>query len=142
MDRQKRTRIRKFSKYADRIYALNPDLLHVLPGNARFMPYASVDLTEWKAGMIEQDPEVPVVGHAPTHRGVKGTRFIVDAVSRLRSEGVPFEFVLVEGLSNEEARKSFQREYVRRLSRRAGTDVKVLSERSGLPADVITDALS
>ncbi|MFH1723317.1 MAG: response regulator [Elusimicrobiota bacterium] len=42
----------------------------------------------------------------------------------------------------EEARASFQREYLRRLSRRAGTDVEVLSGRCGLPADIIADALS
>lgn len=41
----------------------------------------------------------------------------------------------------EEARKDFQREYVLRLSQRAGMDRKVLSERSGLPAELIAAAL-
>ena len=39
--------IAKSARYADRIYALNPDLLDVLPPQARFLPYANVDPREW-----------------------------------------------------------------------------------------------
>jgi len=41
-DARKRWRIAQFATYADRIYALNPDLLHVLPAQAEFLPYANV----------------------------------------------------------------------------------------------------
>jgi hypothetical protein len=34
---------------------------------------------------------------------VKGTRFILDAVRRLKSEGIQLEFVMVEGLAHTEA---------------------------------------
>ncbi|MFN8490933.1 MAG: glycosyltransferase [Caldilineaceae bacterium] len=108
-DQHKRWRINRFATYADRIFALNPDLLHVLPAQAQFMPYAHIDLQEWQPVKQEQGASTkpPVVLHAPSHRGAKGTRFVLEAVARLQSEGIPFEFVLVEQLSNAEARKLY-----------------------------------
>ena len=106
-DVHKRHRITKIAQYADRIYALNPDLLHVLPPQTQFMAYANVDPREWQP-VINSASDLPVVLHAPSHRGVKGTRFILEAVRQLEAEGVPFKFVLVEGLANAEAKKLYQ----------------------------------
>lgn len=107
-DRLKRERVAAFARYADGIFALNPDLLHILPVGARFLPYANVDVRN-----IEPVPpkatHAPVLLHAPTHRGGKGTRFLVEAVNRLKAEGIPFEFVLVEGLQHGEAMKLYAR---------------------------------
>jgi glycosyltransferase involved in cell wall biosynthesis len=46
--------------------------------------------------------------HAPTDRRVKGTRHLLDAVERLRGEGVELELVLVEGLSHAEALAAYE----------------------------------
>jgi glycosyltransferase involved in cell wall biosynthesis len=46
--------------------------------------------------------------HAPNHRGVKGTEFIVQAVERLRSEGLDVELVLMERMQNDEIRALMQ----------------------------------
>jgi glycosyltransferase involved in cell wall biosynthesis len=102
-DAAKRRAIKIFGDYADQIYALNPDLLHVLPDSSRFLPYANVDPRRYKPVEASKANTKPVVLHAPTHRSVKGTEFILTAIQKLRSEGVPFEFVLVEGLRHEEA---------------------------------------
>jgi glycosyltransferase involved in cell wall biosynthesis len=107
-DAHKRYRIGQFARYADRIFALNPDLLRVLPSQARFLPYANVDIRDWTPLPARETREVPLVVHAPSHRGVKGTRFVLDAVSRLQAEGVAFEFALVEGMSNAEARRLYE----------------------------------
>lgn len=109
-DRRKRRNIGMFSRYADCIYALNPDLLHVLPPAARFMPYSHVDLCEWKP-VSEGHPGTgrPLVVHAPSDQKVKGTRYVLDAVARLHAEGVPFDFLLVESLTNEEARRIYEK---------------------------------
>jgi glycosyltransferase involved in cell wall biosynthesis len=40
---------------------------------------------------------------------VKGTRFVLDAIARVQAEGIPCEFILVEGLSHTEARQLYQR---------------------------------
>jgi hypothetical protein len=111
-DEDKRQRISRFAKYADKIYALNPDLLHILPPQAEFLPYASVNLNEWTPSEVAGDVSGarPVVLHAPTHRGAKGTRYILEAVERLqREDKLDFEFTLVEGLALEDARKLYER---------------------------------
>jgi glycosyltransferase involved in cell wall biosynthesis len=108
-DAHKRYRIARFAEYADRMYALTPDLLNVLPSEAQFLPDSHLDLRDWRP--VENtcaDREIPVVVHAPTHRGVKGTRYVQDAVSRLQDEGVAFEFVLAEGIPNAEVRRIYQ----------------------------------
>jgi len=109
-DKSKRQRIKTFSEHADLIYALNPDLLHVLPMHAKFLPYAHIDLESWRCSHVisENTAERPVVIHAPSHRGAKGTRYILDAVERLRAEGLKFDFRLVEGLTQLEARKLYE----------------------------------
>ncbi len=108
-DAHKRFRIKKFTKYADRIYALNPDLLWVLPPHAQFLPYSHIDLRNWQpANNWHLGSKAPVILHAPSHRGVKGTRYILEAVSRLKSEGVPLELRLVEGVPHMEARRIYE----------------------------------
>ena len=108
-DEIKRKRILIFQKYADLIYALNPDLLNVLPEGSQFLPYASVDPRVWTPHFVNDMPHVPHLVHAPSHRLAKGTRFLVSAVERLKAEGVRFHFSLVEGLSNAEAKKIYEK---------------------------------
>lgn len=106
-DQHKRERIQFFDRHADLIYALNPDLLHVLPERAEFLAYASVDPREWIPVYPAETPVSPLVVHAPSHRAVKGTAFLLQAVERLRAEGVDFRFQLVEGLAHAEARRLY-----------------------------------
>lgn len=108
-DHEKRRRISIFDKYAHFIYAVNPDLMNVLPARAEFIPYACVDPEKWLPVRSEKyAPDIPHVVHAPSHRGVKGTKYIIDAFERLKSEGVQFRYTLVEGISNNEARKIYE----------------------------------
>lgn len=46
--------------------------------------------------------------HTPNHRGFKGTEFIVEAVERLKSEGLQVELVLLEKVPNEEVKAAMQ----------------------------------
>jgi len=107
-DAAARRRIRSFDRHADLIYTVNPDLLRVLPARARFLPYAHVDPRRWAEVGVSREAAPPLLVHAPTDRGVKGTRFVLAAVERLRAAGVKFRFRLVEGLSHEEARKVYE----------------------------------
>jgi hypothetical protein len=101
-DAHKRWRIAEFDRWADAIYALNPDLLRVLPARAKFLPYANVDPRRW-AVPDWRDRDVPLVMHAPSHRGIKGTRHVLAAVEQLKRDNIPFQFELIEGLTNEQA---------------------------------------
>jgi hypothetical protein len=106
-DERKKNRIKMFDQYADLIYALNPDLLYVLPLRAVFMPYA-IDTKSYEH-VKKKDISLPLVIHAPSHRGAKGTKYILAAVEQLRAEGVLFDFLLVENLSNSEAIKVYEK---------------------------------
>jgi hypothetical protein len=107
LDLRKRCRIHWFDEYADLIYALNPDLLWVLPKRAKFIPYANVNILDWTP-IVKKPAAKPKVLHAPSHRHAKGTSYIIEAVNRLNVEGIMFEFILVEGKSNDEARSLYE----------------------------------
>jgi glycosyltransferase involved in cell wall biosynthesis len=92
---------------ADKIYSLNPDLLEVLPKGSEFLPYATEAGLNPKILPFNQSSEF-VVGHAPTHRMVKGTDEIIRAVQNLRSKGYKVRLELIEGLSREDAQKKYQ----------------------------------
>lgn len=105
-DAHKRRRIRGWERYADAILALNPDLLHVLPKHAQFLPYANVDPADWLPLAPPQGR--PVIVHAPSHRGVKGTAHVIEAVRRLQAEGTDCELALVEGMPRADARAVYE----------------------------------
>jgi hypothetical protein len=109
-DEHRRRRIRAVDRHADAVFALNPDLLRVLPVRAEFLPYAAVDLAAWTP--TPPPPGRPRLLHAPTHRGGKGTRFVLEAVERLHAEGVRFDFELVEGVPRSEARRTYERSHL------------------------------
>lgn len=108
LDEIRRRRIRKVFRYADRIFALNPDLLHFLPGG-EFLPYASVNPVEW---MPDGAPRAmpPAAGpirilHMPTNRSIKGTRYVERACADLKARGFPVELALVEGVPHAQVRE-------------------------------------
>lgn len=73
-----------------------------------------IDTEKWVRNVSKdsnRDARKPVViGHMPNHRGVKGTEFLVDAIERLKSEGVQVELLLIEGRQNDEVRTLLQTE--------------------------------
>ncbi len=103
-DGRKRRRIAGFDRWANFIFTVNPDLCRVLPDRARFVPYASVFPEDWRPPEPRPGNPVPLVLHAPSNRDLKGTAHVLDAVDRLRREGVAFDFRLVEGLPHHEAK--------------------------------------
>jgi len=99
MDAIRHKRIRKVFAYADKVFALNPDLLHFLPG-AEFLPYASVNPVEWTARESHSKGSADVgpirIVHMPTNRSIKGTKYVEQACAQLQAEGISVELVLVE----------------------------------------------
>jgi len=107
-DEWKRRAIGRVARYADRIYALNPDLLHVLPLGARFLAYANVDPLDWRPS-VKPLGDPAVVLHAPTDREAKGTRFLCAAVDELKRKGLRLELALVEDLPHDQVRPAYER---------------------------------
>jgi glycosyltransferase involved in cell wall biosynthesis len=92
---------------ADKIYSLNPDLLEVLPRGSEFLPYATEATIHAKILPFNNRKEF-VIGHAPTHRIVKGTDVVIEVVSKLRAQGHMVRLELIEGLPREEALKKYE----------------------------------
>lgn len=108
-DAFKRRSINRLAKYANQIYSLNPDLLHVLPLSAKFIPYSHIFLDDWLPIYNQLQNRPLRILHAPSHRKAKGTEFLLDALDKLKIEGFDFELLLVEGLSNSEARNIYEK---------------------------------
>lgn len=102
-DEWKRNQIALMAKHAAGIYAVNPDLLNVLPSSAEFVPYGHVPLKDWEPRYDQAAHDRLVFAHAPSNRNVKGTDLILAAMSELKSEGYKFELDLIEGVNNADA---------------------------------------
>ena len=107
-DSQKRIQIQRMSKFCSKVYGLNPDLLYVLPEGAEFLPYSHISFEEWEAHYTQTMNRPLRIGHAPSNRKGKGTDFVISALEELKAEGYEFEFVLIEGVSNAEAKLIYQ----------------------------------
>jgi len=107
-DEFKRVSIARLCALAHETYSLNPDLLHVLPEGAKFVPYSHVFLDEWIPNFSDEESRPLRIVHAPSNRRVKGTDCIIGALSRLKDSGYSFELILVEGVPNSEARKIYE----------------------------------
>ena len=107
-DALKRSQISLFSRICEKVYALNPDLLHVLPREAEFLPYSSVDLAKVIPSFTQLENRPLRICHAPSHRAVKGTQLILDAIARLKTQGYSFDFVLVENVPNSRAMEIYR----------------------------------
>jgi len=102
-DRRKRRQIALLSKCAAGVYAVNPDLMNVLPASAAFIPYGHIDVDGYEPAYPPLTRDRLVLVHAPSHRDVKGTDAILTALDELAAEGYDFRLDLVEGVSNAEA---------------------------------------
>jgi glycosyltransferase involved in cell wall biosynthesis len=65
----------------------------------------AIDTVAWSAGERPPSDEVVVV-HSANHPTLKGTDLLVNAVERLRAEGVPVRLDLLQGVSNDEVRRA------------------------------------
>jgi hypothetical protein len=109
-DAWKRKSIARISRYCQKIYAVNPDLLNVLPQSASFIAYTNILLDNWPYLPSKRDDKNPlIIIHAPSHRDVKGTGYIISTIERLRKDGFLLELILVEGVSNCDARELYKR---------------------------------
>lgn len=102
-DRRKRREIALMTRQAAGVYAVNPDLMNVLPESAKFVPYGHVDLDAIKPRYTQEGRDRLVFAHAPSNRKVKGTDLILAALAELAAEGYLFDVDLIEGVGNTEA---------------------------------------
>jgi hypothetical protein len=106
-DRMREKRIRRVSRHAQHIFAVNPDLLHFLPDSlSSFLPYCVARWDEIPALPYRLGREITIV-HSPTDRVAKGTSYILAALENLKRK-YPLRIVLVERKSHAEALEMYR----------------------------------
>jgi len=99
LDKIKLYRFKLVNRFVDKIYSTNPDLLNKLPIRAKFRPYTKLLLSDSKTIDIKNIQNKRIkIGHAPSDRKIKGTKYIIEAIKLLQNEGLDFEFILIEGI--------------------------------------------
>lgn len=104
-DDAKAASLRFVRAVADGIFVTDPELQTYVP-EARIVPRV-LDEADWQVPATAGGPR-PLVVHAPSRRGVKGTDSVLQAVQSLQ-RSLEFDFQLVEGLPHEEARRVYER---------------------------------
>jgi glycosyltransferase involved in cell wall biosynthesis len=103
-----RQQIKHFTRLADAIIAcgaLGAD--HLSRIDFICASHLCIDETKWipNYGPPRAVGEPMRVLHAPNHRLIKGTKFLIQAIDQLKKEGLNIELVLLENLQNEEVRR-------------------------------------
>ncbi len=106
--------IKKASKFCDHIFFVNPDLGHFLPQNkSSFLPYTIEDFDQIKPKEKKDffKSDTITIGHAPTDRGAKGTKYIMDVLKRLQknSSTPKIEIILIENKTRKEAMNLYRK---------------------------------
>jgi hypothetical protein len=91
------------NRYADVTLSMG-DMKEYTPGSRNDMFYWAIDLKgiEYVGAKGENVFPIKII-HAPNHRQFKGTKYLVEAVDRLRRQGYEIELQLIEKTSNREA---------------------------------------
>jgi hypothetical protein len=106
-DALKKRHAETFSRYAHKLFAISPDLLHFLPPSAELLPVFTVDLDQWQPVQKVKSKNF-VILHAPTRRAVKGTKYIIEAVEKLRNKHKNIEFRLIENVPHNKVQEIYR----------------------------------
>jgi hypothetical protein len=98
--------LRTSEKYADLVYSrADQNQLGLRPHYKWRMMVIPSDFEP----NYQQNKTNPLVIHSPSNREVKGTKYVLEAVERLKQEGEIFDFQLIENMPHEEALKTYQK---------------------------------
>jgi glycosyltransferase involved in cell wall biosynthesis len=73
--------------------------VHIIP--------SMIDLSKYVPKRDQSKNKVPIIVHAPTSPFIKGTKYILEAVEKLKTRH-EFQFKLVQGISHEEAKEIYK----------------------------------
>lgn len=101
-----RENLSKLSKYIDHAIALDYEIetyIQEYYKSTHVIPHI-IDIGKLQPN-YPAVKQKPLVVHAPTKRNLKGTEFVLDAVNQLKSDGIAFDFKLIEGLNHADTMK-------------------------------------
>jgi glycosyltransferase involved in cell wall biosynthesis len=98
-----KSNINFINRYADITLSMG-DMKEYTPGSRNDLFYWAIDLKgmEYVGARGENIFPIKII-HAPNHRQFKGTRYLVEAVDRLKKQGYEIELQLIEKIANREA---------------------------------------
>jgi len=102
-------RLRKIQMYADIILVSTPDLLELFNKDAIYFP-PSVDISQWTnqpTRNVTNRNEIKIL-HAPTNKKYKGTKFVINAVEKLKRNGYKITLNLIENAKHDQMVKFYQ----------------------------------
>lgn len=85
----------------DDVFVNDPELQCYVP-NALILPRA-IDFTNLTYEESKSIRSIPLIVHAPSRSGVKGSQYVLNAIEQLKQEGLAFDFKLVQNMPHEEA---------------------------------------
>ncbi len=90
--------MRTAERYSDLVLSTpNNSMLAVRPYKHFLVP---VNLSHYKGNIPER--EIPLVVHAPSDKGVKGTDLILSVLDQIKREGVSFELLFLHGVPHQQ----------------------------------------
>lgn len=96
--------LRQAEKHADIIFS------HPIQSQLALRPYyrnyVMIDLKKFRHHPRQN--KIPLIIHAPTTKEGKGTKYVLEAVEKLRKDGMEFEFKLLHGIPYQEIIKEYE----------------------------------
>jgi len=68
----------------------------------------SIDIDRWRPVQRHKKNKSFKILHAPNHRAIKGTDFLIQAVNELKREGYDIDLVLIEKASNDVVKRAIE----------------------------------
>ncbi len=116
--RLKRNRIQKkidlWTKHADHIIGGCDWVDYLYHWDTLLLAHFAIDVLDFQPPAIDTQNEADLgrrsirILHAPNHKKIKGTKFVLDAIHELQEEGYDIDFVLVEKRPNAEVQQIIQ----------------------------------
>ncbi len=97
--------IRYFCRRADYVVACLVHAESVARWDLLTTLYYPIDTDRWRPIERSEDDGPVTVVHAPNHRVIKGSDYLIEACRELQEEGLALELRLVEGMPNEELKQ-------------------------------------
>ncbi len=99
-------RIDHFTRHSDLVLPGDPIMGHLLPRSDVMFKVYPIDTDELQPIPTVSRERVRIV-HAPNHRNVKGTDFLLAAIDAVRAKGFDCDLVLIERMPRQEALQRF-----------------------------------
>jgi hypothetical protein len=77
-------------------------LAHFLPATAKFIPYCHIEVDGKAPSTKNRKTNKVHIVHAPSHQAAKGTDVIVENLKKMKDDGHPIEFTLIEDIPHTE----------------------------------------